>query len=202
LLLQRDAGIEHHAQQADDLQFAVEVGVHLLDGVDQIGQAFEREILALHRHDHAVRRAKAVEGEHAQGRRAVDEHEVVVGVHLGQAVFRRFSRAPAHQLDLGARQLAVGAQHVVAALLRQHGRFADRGGFQQHVVHAQRQLALVHARAHGRVALRVQVDHQHALPHLGQARGEVDGGGGLADAALLVGNAKNFGHGCLRVRGG
>jgi hypothetical protein len=82
LLLQRDARVEHHAQQADDLQVAVQIGVHLLDGVDQVRQAFEREVLALHRHDHAVRRAQAVEGEQAQRRRAVDQHEVVVGFDL------------------------------------------------------------------------------------------------------------------------
>ena len=36
LLLQGDARVEHHAQQADDAQFAVQVGVYLLDGVDQV----------------------------------------------------------------------------------------------------------------------------------------------------------------------
>jgi hypothetical protein len=41
----------------------VQVGVHLLDGVDQVRQAFQREVLALHRHDHAVGGAQAVEGE-------------------------------------------------------------------------------------------------------------------------------------------
>jgi hypothetical protein len=54
LLRQRAARIEHDAQQADHLQVAVEVGVHLLDGVDQIGQAFQRVVLALHRDDDAV----------------------------------------------------------------------------------------------------------------------------------------------------
>ena len=73
LLLQRDARVEHHPQQADDLQLAVQVGVHLLDGVDQVGQAFEREVFALHRHDHAVRAAQAVQREQAQAGRAVDQ---------------------------------------------------------------------------------------------------------------------------------
>src|SRR5665647_3254356 len=89
---------------------------------------------------------------------------------------------------------ATGAQHVVAALVAAHPRFRHRSRLQQHVVHGQLELALVDARAHGGVALRVQVDHQHALADLGQPGGEVDGGGGLAHPALLVGDAKNLGH--------
>ena len=38
----------------------------------------------------------------------------------------------------------------------------------------------------GSVRLRVHVDQQHALTRLGEARGQVDGGRRLADAALLV----------------
>jgi hypothetical protein len=65
---------------------------------------------------------------------------------------------------------------------------------EQHVVDAVRQLALVDARAHGGIALRVEVDHEHALAHLGQAGGQVDGGRGLADAAFLVGHAEDPRH--------
>ena len=42
------------------------------------------------------------------------------------------------------------------------------------------------AKARGGIALRVEIDEQDTA-FLGQGRGEVDGGGGLADAALLVG---------------
>ena len=38
------------------------------------------------------------------------------------------------------------------------------------------------------VALRIEVDHEGAVAELGQAGAEVDGRGGLADAALLVGD--------------
>jgi hypothetical protein len=50
LCLQRDPGIEHDAQDADHLELRIDVGVHLLDRVDQVAQALEREVLALHRH--------------------------------------------------------------------------------------------------------------------------------------------------------
>ena len=196
LLLQHGAGVEHHAQQADHLELAVQVGTHLLDGVDQIGHAFECEILALHRHDHAVGRAQAVERQQAQRGRAVDQHEIVVSCHRHQCLLEALlALVQSDQLDLGAGQLAIRAQHAVAAGLGVDGSFGNGRLAEQHVVDAECELALVDARTHGRIALRVEVDQQHALTDPGQSGGQVDAGGGLADAALLVGNAKDLGHG-------
>jgi hypothetical protein len=39
----------------------------------------------------------------------------------------------------------------------------------------------------GHRAVRVEVDHDHALARLGQQAGQGDGGGGLADTTLLIG---------------
>ena len=66
LLLQGDARVKHDTQEANDFEVAVEVGMHLLDGVDQIGQTFEGKVFALHGHDDAVGRTQAIEGEHGQ----------------------------------------------------------------------------------------------------------------------------------------
>ena len=63
LLLQRNARIEHDAQQSDYLQVTLEIRVDLLDRVDEVGQAFQREILALHRDNHAVGGAQTVQRE-------------------------------------------------------------------------------------------------------------------------------------------
>ena len=49
-------------------------------------------------------------------------------------------------------------------------------------------LGLLQAQTAGGVGLRVEVEQQHALPHCGEAGGEVDGGGGFPHAALLVGD--------------
>ena len=46
--------------------------------------------------------------------------------------------------------------------------------------------ALVEAGARRRVALRIEIDEQHAPLHRDEARREIDRGGRLADAALLV----------------
>ena len=69
---------------------------------------------------------------------------------------------------------------------RHHGiaqrRFAD-----QHVVGRDVAAAAVDAEAGGGVALRIEVDDQHPLADRGQRGAEIDRRGGLADAALLVG---------------
>ena len=58
----------------------------------------------------------------------------------------------------------------------------------QDLVDGATQGALVDAAAHGGIALGIEVDQQGALPELGQGRRQIDTGGGLADAALLVGD--------------
>ena len=57
LLLQGDSWVKHDAQQANDFQVFVQVGVHLFDGVDQVGQALECKVFTLHGDDDAVRGA-------------------------------------------------------------------------------------------------------------------------------------------------
>jgi hypothetical protein len=56
-------------------------------------------------------------------------------------------------------------------------------------------LVLADADAAGRVALRVAIDEECALLRDGEAGGEVDGGRGLTDSALLVGDRDDSGHG-------
>jgi hypothetical protein len=73
-------------------------------------------------------------------------------------------------------------------------RRGDVGLAQQHLVDRGSQPGLVDAGAHGGIALRVEVDQQHALVQLGQSGRQVDAGGGLADPALLVCYAKYFRH--------
>jgi hypothetical protein len=91
----------------------------------------------------------------------------------------------ADQFDFGAGQVAVGG-HVVLAGFRAHAGFGDGAQADQQVVDRLAEAALVDAAAHGGVALGVEVDQQHALAGGGQAGGEVDAGGRLADAAFWL----------------
>ena len=174
--------------------------MHELDGVGEVGQPLQREIFALHGHDHALGCAQAVEREQAQGGRAVDEDEVVIPAHRRQGVFQAlFALIELNQLHLSACQIAIGAQHgIAAARLGQIGRAAHRFGHgdaaDEHVIHALRQAVLVHARSHRGIALRVHIHQQHALSYAGQPCGEIDGRGGFTNAAFLVGNTEDAGH--------
>ena len=169
--------------------------MYLLDGVDQIGQTFQRKVLALHGHDHAMCRTQAVQCQHGQAGWTVHQHEVkvlVCGLNGSlQAIIAALQR---HQLDLGTAELTVGAQHVVAAFFSQHGGFLDRSRLQQHVIHTQFQRALVHARPHGGIALGVQVHQQDPLTDFGQTCCQIHCCCCFTDAAFLVGNTENFGH--------
>src|SRR5664279_867673 len=191
LRLQSDARVEHHAQDADDLERRVEVCMDLLDRVDEIGQSLESEVFALHRHDHAVRAGQAVQREQAEARRAIDEDEVVFGRGDERATQSLVAAFESHQFDLRAGQLTIRTDDVVAGLRACLSRFGDSRVFEQHVVHAELERTLVDARAHRRVALRVEVDDEDAAADLRQASRKVHGGGRLADAALLVGDAED-----------
>ncbi|KAG1078142.1 hypothetical protein G6F40_016841 [Rhizopus arrhizus] len=90
-------------------------------------------------------------------------------------------------------QVDVAGQQVIA-LGGLHAHVGSTVLAKQQIAGGGSQLALVHATAHGRVALRIQIDQQHALGCVGQGSGQVAGGRGLADATLLVGDGDDAGH--------
>src|SRR6185437_7456962 len=57
---------------------------------------------------------------------------------------------------------------------------------EQHFARAALDRALVHPAAGGGIALRIDVDQQHAPSHHREGGGQIHGGGGLADPALLI----------------
>jgi hypothetical protein len=64
------------------------------------------------------------------------------------------------------------------------------GRFDEDVVHAPLRRMDVEER-HAAVSLGIEVDQQRRLAAERQGGGEIDGGGRLADAALLIGNREN-----------
>ena len=65
---------------------------------------------------------------------------------------------------------------------------------EEHVVHRGLERPDVDPQAGAGVALRIEIDDQGAVAELGQAGAEVDRGGGLADATLLVGDGDDPGE--------
>ena len=70
-------------------------------------------------------------------------------------------------------------------------RLAQRRFADQHVIGRAVAVAAVDAETGRGVALRIEIDDQHALADCGECGAEIDRGGGLADAALLVGKRQD-----------
>jgi hypothetical protein len=90
------------------------------------------------------------------------------------------------QLDLGAGQREVGRHQVQARHGGGHCDVVDDRFATQELVHREPLAADVETEAGARVSLRVEVDQDHLPAQLGHRRAQVDGGGRLAHAALLV----------------
>ena len=82
--------------------------------------------------------------------------------------------------------MLLGSRSMPSTLVSSSTSSAVTSALHEQVVDRQVELARVDAQADGERALRVEVDEQHPLPGLGQRGAQVDGGGRLADAALLV----------------
>src|SRR2546426_3689739 len=88
---------------------------HPLDRAHEVRQPLERVVLALHRDQHALCCSERVDGEQAEGRRAIDENEVVVAHDaLERDLEPRLARLQFDQLDFRPRELAIGGHQVVA----------------------------------------------------------------------------------------
>ena len=150
-------------------------------------KSFERIELALQRDQHAVRRHHRVERQQGQRRRAVDENKVIRQRLLGQRVAQPvFPALQVDELDLGAGQVRAGRHDPHVGHVGGPGGLGDRHLIDQHLIGAGAAVAALDAEAGRGVALGVEIDDQHALAAGGEGGRQVDGGGGLADSALLV----------------
>ena len=109
LLAQIRALVEHREQHAFDVESGVERGADAAHRADEIGETFEREVLAVQRNQHGVGGDERVEREQAERGRTVDEDVVVVVAQRMRAAREAVPRARQRDhLDFGAGQVAVG----------------------------------------------------------------------------------------------
>ena len=165
--------------------------------LDQRRQPLERVVLALHRDQHAVGRDQRIDRQHVQRRRTIDEHDVELldgsaasasrsrDSQPGLPIISHFGR---DQVLVGGHQFEIGVIDRRAAPRRRRCRRAT------HRSSSARTRALVDAAAHGRVALRIDVDQQHAPLRRRQRGGEIDARRRLADAAFLIGDGEDAMH--------
>ena len=164
-----------------------------LDGVDLAGGALEGEEAGFDGNQDHISRGEGVEGEQADGWRAVDTGDVVAGAEvvqdggealvlvgeLGQAASAGFEAGQAHP---------AGGQVKIAHCPPEEARGIDRA-----MADGEHGIADVHfdpllgdAQARGAVRLRVHVHQERGVPLTGECRGKVNGGRGFSTAALLI----------------
>ena len=186
-------------------RLGLSVDAHLLHRLQQLRQTFEREELALQRHQDRIRRRHRIDGEKIERRRTIDQHIGVIGVRRGVGVQRRDRIAQPEgavarrsQFELEARQIHRRGRDMQPRHRGRHHRVAQRRFADQHVIGRAVAAAAIDAEPGRGIALRIEIDDQHALADRRQRGAEIDRGGGLADAALLVGQRR----GCADGRGG
>ena len=177
----------------------VERGAHAAHRADEIGEPFEREVLAVQRNQHGVGGDERVEREQPERGRAIDEDVIEpVAKRRDQGAQPLLAVGKRDQLDLGACEIPVGReqrQPVHACRDQEGGRVGCGHGRCQRVVDGSGRRGFPFLADTARqVALGVDVDEQHASADEGEGGGEVDGGCGFADAALLIGDGHDATH--------
>src|SRR5262245_11463520 len=178
------ARVEHRRQDPLDLDARVQVLPDHLEGVLELDQSPHREVLALDRHNHLVRRGERVHGQEPEARRGVDADEVVVLLDGVERLLQGALPADlgAHR-DLRAGQVDRGDGDVDLSL---DDDLLDGDVVDEHVEHAAVDLVGVDPLRHGQVALRVHVDGEDAVARLLERDRQVERCGRLGHSALLV----------------
>ena len=177
----------------------VEPAADQVDRLHQLAQPFERVVLGLHRHEHAVGGGERVHGQRPERGRAVEEDEVVLR-RPGRERLLEVALAvlALRELDDRAGELGLRGHEIEVREGRVLRQLGERRAVEQVVA---RRAVRAHAEPRGRVRLRVEVDDERALAGLREAGGEVDGGRRLADAALLVRERVDPGHAAIVATG-
>ena len=143
-----------------------------------------------------VRRAERVHREHAEGRRAIDEDDLIFS--RGDDWREGFAQASEVVFSLGefgfdGGEVDFGGDEIE---LLGGGRDDHVGGLSFAVQDLVEGFAfrLLDAERAGRVGLGVEVDDEGRDAEAREAGAEVHGGGRLADAALLVRDGEDLGH--------
>jgi hypothetical protein len=186
--------VVHAQNHTGDREAGVELGADQFHGFEELAHPLERQEMCLHRDDDLARGGKGVDGQHAQGGRTVDQHELEprrellkgVGkavVTIGEGSKLRFCRREIclagddeeirPGLDQGGRGLIIPVKEQVV----------DRSGRGRRI----------DAERKGGVGLRVEVDDERRVAARGKSSRKVHGGRGLTDAPLLVDESNDAG---------
>ena len=109
LLAQVRPVVVHRQQHALDVESPVERHADAPERRNELGESFERVVLAVERDKNRIGGDQRVERQQAEGRRAVDDHVVEgAGDRTHEVAQTRLAMLEADQFDLGASQVAIG----------------------------------------------------------------------------------------------
>ena len=198
-LLGKVGAVVHHRQQyAVDLEFGIDLPLHLIDRLEQLFQALGGQILRLDGDYDPVGGCQRVDREHTQGWLAVNQDMGILSLERVQILPQdSLSAHGVHQGDLHAGELDVCGHQVNALRVVQDTLAGAQRLVHQDTAHRVGQgkgqlVRLGVAQADGQAALRVPVDQQHFLSGLRQPNPQVRAGGCLANAAFLVGDGDDL----------
>ena len=140
----------------------------------------------------------------SDGGQSIKREVVVVARALQGTLQLELPRERGDELDLGAGEVDGRRADEEVLHARRLDAVVERRVVHDHVVDRTLDVAVADPEAGRRVALGVEVDHQHPVAELGQCRAEVDRGRGLADPTLLVGDRDHPGktHRVVEFLGG
>ena len=168
---------------------------HQLDGLEQLAQAFQREELALQRHHHRIGGGHGIDGEQVERRRAIDQH--IGEVHCGPCT--EYSASASFRMKL-RRGLSIRSPARRPTDRRVAGTSDKRGCWvgtmasrqlaapSQHVIGGDLRAARDRCPGRSRHCPGGRCRSPDLLADGGQRGAEIDGGRGLTDAALLIGD--------------
>ena len=149
----------------------------------------------MHRDEDGVGRDQGVEGEKVEGRGTVEDDELeAVANGLERLAEAILASVEGDELDVGAEEIFVRRDDGEEV---EGGRVKSVGGGElahEDLVGAGAVGIAEEAEAAGGVGLGVAVDQQSWGAMRGERGGEIDGGGRLADSALLVGDRNDSSH--------
>ena len=188
------AWVEHRRDHAAHPQSLVRELAYVGDRLEQLRDASVAQGFALQRDDDFVGRGEAVDREHAERRRAVDEHDVErIADGVDRACERVLASGAGQEVDFRTGEIDVGREQAHAA--RVDDRVFGLHALEQHVVQRRGALLGLEAEREGEARLRVEVDEEHPLAEVRQRQPDGLGRRGLGDAAFLVGDREHPRHG-------
>ena len=184
-------------------QAGVRAAPHLLDRLEQVVGALEREIRRLDRDQQVRRRHQRIDRQQPERRRTVDDDVRRSCSRIGSS--RSFSRKCASISPTSlASSLASAIRAGAIAQVRDRRRQDDvrqRAARRRRSRRTRCASTCAHVeKRHRAVGLGIEIDEQRRLAAQRQRRRQVDGGRGLAHAALLVGDGDNHERAASRER--